>query len=433
MHINTYNVNWATAFNIREQNNTMAIKQAVVLAAGEGKRLRPLTYTRPKCMIQLAGKPILAHVLENLKAAGAREATIVVKYKKETIMDYFSKKDFGLKLNFVEQGEKYGTAAAFLCAEGFVTDTFFAVAGDIITEASALKRLASEHEGEVSACLKAVEDASEYGTAVLKAGRISSFEEKAKKPKSSLANCSLYAFEPSVFAKMRQVAPSKRGEYEVVDVLGGANAIEISEYWLDMGMPWQLFDANEFLLSKMQEKSGKVENSTVKGRLIMEEGAVIHDSYIEGTVYVGANSYVGPHAYIRGTTAIGENCGIGDSTTLKNSIIFDSVNAKHLTYIGDSIVGSGCNFGAATQVANFRFDALSIKAVVNDVVIDTKRKKLGAIIGDGVKTGVLSSIMPGKMVGDNCWVGAGVVVEQNVERNTHVMLRQDLQFKKRTE
>lgn len=411
----------------------MAIKQAVVLAAGEGKRLRPLTYTRPKCMIQLAGKPILQHVLENLKSAGVQEATVVVKYKKETIVDYFSKKNLGLKINFVEQGEKYGTAAAFLCAEGLVSDTFLGVAGDIITEASALKRLASEHEGGVSACLKAVDDASEYGTAKLVAGKISSFEEKAKNPKSNLANCSLYAFEPQIFAKMRQLKQSKRGEYEVVDLLQGANAIEISEYWLDMGMPWQLFDANEFLLSKMPEKKGKVENSTIKGKLIMEEGAAIHDSYIDGTVYVGANSYVGPHAYVRGTTAIGENCGIGDSTTVKNSIIFDGVNAKHLTYIGDSIVGSGCNFGAATQIANFRFDAGSIKAIVNDVVIDTRRRKLGAIIGDCVKTGVLSSIMPGKMVGDNCWIGAGVVVEQNVERNTHVLLKQDLQFKKRTE
>lgn len=411
----------------------MAIKQAVVLAAGEGRRLRPLTYTRPKCMIQLAGKPILVHVLENLKSAGVQEATIVVKYKKETIVDYFSKRNLGLKLNFVEQGEKYGTAAAFLCGEGFVTDTFFGVAGDIITEASALKGLAQSHEGEVSACLKAVDDASEYGTAVLRAGRISAFEEKVKNPKSNLANCSLYAFEPSIFGKLKSLKQSKRGEYEVVDVLHGANAVEISEYWLDMGMPWQLFDANEFLLSKMPQKQGKVENSTVKGKLIMEEGAVIHDSYIEGTLYVGANTYIGPHAYVRGTTSIGENCGIGDSSTLKNSIIFDNVNAKHLTYIGDSIVGSGCNFGAATQIANFRFDAGPIKAIVNDVVIDTKRRKLGAIIGDNVKTGVLSSIMPGKMVGDNCWVGAGVVVEQNIERNTHVLLKQDLQFKKRSE
>lgn len=410
----------------------MAIKEAVVLAAGEGKRLRPLTYTRPKCMIELAGKPILSHVLETLSQAGVKTAHVVVKYRKETITEYFSKNPIAnLKLNFIEQGAKYGTAAAFAEAESRVSGTFFGVAGDIITEASALKKLSSSHSGEISACLKQVPDPSEYGTAIVQSGKISSFEEKAKNPKSSLANCSLYAFEPSVFQKIKKIRPSGRGEYEIIDLLTGATAVEIPDYWLDMGMPWQLFSANEFLLSKMQERrEGEVEDCTVKGKLMLEKGAVVHHSYIEGPVYIGKNTYVGPHAYIRGCTSIGANCGIGDSTTVKNSIIFDSVNAKHLTYIGDSIIGENCNFGAATQIANFRFDAGSIKAKVNEVVIDTKRSKLGAIIGANCKMGVLSSVMPGRIIGDGCWIGAGAVVEENVERKTHVMLKQNLVHRK---
>ncbi|MEM4633666.1 MAG: sugar phosphate nucleotidyltransferase [Candidatus Anstonellaceae archaeon] len=409
----------------------MAIKKAVVLAAGEGKRLRPLTYTRPKCMIQLAGKPILQHVLENLKAAGVREAAVVVKYKKEEITNYFSTNPIeGLKLAFIEQGEEYGTAAAFGCAEWFATETFYGVAGDIITESPALRKLGEEAEGEVTAALHAVEDAREYGSAIVKDGRIRSFEEKAESPKSNLANCSLYVFEPSIFKRIKGLKKSPRGEYEITDLLVGAKAVEIKEYWLDMGMPWQLFSANEFLLSKIPEKKGKIENSIVRGKLIMEKGAEIHESVIEGNVYLGENTYVGPHAYIRGTTSIGRDCGIGDSTTIKNSIIFDHVNAKHLTYIGDSIVGSNCNFGAATQIANYRFDAGNIKAIVNDVVIDTRRNKLGAIIGDNTKMGVLSAVMPGKIIGDGCWIDAGVVVKENIERRTHVVLHQAISKKK---
>ena len=407
------------------------IRKAVVLAAGEGKRLRPLTYTRPKCMIQLAGKPILQHVLENLKSAGVSEAAVVVKYKKEAITDHFAANPVeGLKLTFIEQGEKYGTAAAFGDTEGFATDTFFGVAGDIITEASALKRLADGAKGEVTAALHAVEDAREYGTAVLKGGKIAGFEEKVEKPKSNLANCSLYVFEPSVFRKISSLKKSPRGEYEITDLLVGATAVEIKEYWLDMGMPWQLFSANEFLLSRLPDNRDRVENCTIRGKIVMEKDAEVHDSVIEGNVYIGAGSYVGPHAYIRGTTSIGKNCGIGDSTTIKNSIIFDHVNAKHLTYIGDSIIGSNCNFGAATQIANYRFDAGHIKAVVNDVVIDTNRNKLGAIIGDNVKMGVLCSVMPGKMIGDSCWVDAGVVVKENIERKTHLILHQAITKKK---
>ncbi len=403
------------------------IHKAVVLAAGEGKRLRPLTYTRPKCMIQLAGKPILQIVLENLKSAGVNEAAIVVKYKKEEITGYFEKNPVeGMKLSFIEQGEKYGTAAAFCYAEEFANETFFGVAGDIITEASALKKLAAEARGEVSAALHAVEDAREYGTAIVKHGKIAAFEEKVEKPKSNLANCSLYVFEPSIFKRIREVKKSSRGEYEIIDLLKGATAVEITDYWLDMGMPWQLFSANEFLLSQLPDNRDRVENCEIRGKIVMEKDAEVHDSVIEGNVYVGEGSYIGPHAYIRGTTSIGKDCGIGDSTTLKNSIIFDHVNAKHLTYIGDSIIGSNCNFGAATQIANYRFDAGSIKAIVNDVVIDTKRNKLGAIIGDNVKMGVLSAVMPGRIIGDGCWIDAGVVVKENVERKTHLILHQAL-------
>ena len=401
------------------------IRKAVVLAAGEGKRLRPLTYTRPKCMIQLAGKPILQHVLENLKAAGVNEAAVVVKYKKEAITDYFRGNPIsGMKLTFIEQGDRYGTAAAFGYAEGFANETFFGVAGDIITEASALRKLGGNAEGEVSAALHAVGDAREYGTAVLKQGKISGFEEKVPQPKSNLANCSLYVFEPSVFKRINRLKKSPRGEYEITDLLVGGKAVEIQDYWLDMGMPWQLFSANEFLLSKLPDSRDRVENCTVRGKLVMEKDAEVHESVIEGNVYIGRGSYVGPHAYIRGTTSIGRDCGIGDSTTVKNSIVFDHVNAKHLTYIGDSIIGSNCNFGAATQIANYRFDAGHIKAVVNDVAIDTRRSKLGAIIGDNTKMGVLCSVMPGKMIGDGCWVDAGVVVKENIERKTHVVLHQ---------
>ncbi|PIT85010.1 hypothetical protein COU37_00620 [Candidatus Micrarchaeota archaeon CG10_big_fil_rev_8_21_14_0_10_45_29] len=407
----------------------MAIEEAVVLAAGEGKRLRPLTYTRPKCMINLAGKPILHHVLDALRDAGAKKAFVIVKYKEDVVKEYFKNKKLGINIKFITQGEKYGTAAAFAEAKKQVTSTFFAVAGDVITTPAALKQLAQGHEGKISALLTEVQNPQGYGIASIKNGFIHSFEEKPKAPpKTGFVNCSLYIMEPSIFSALNEVPRSTRGEYEMTDVLKKekVKAIKTSEYWLDMGMPWQLFNANEFLLSKLNEKKGKIENCTIKGKLIMEEGAKIINSYVEGVVYIGKNSTIGPHAYIRGTTAIGDNCSIGDSTTVKNSIIFDNVNAKHLAYIGDSIIGEGCNFGAAAQIANYRFDENSIKAKVNEVVIDTQRKKLGAIIGDKVKMGVLSSVMPGRMIGDNCWIGAGVIVSENVERSTHLQLKQDL-------
>lgn len=413
----------------------MTIKEAVVLAAGEGKRLRPLTFTRPKCMIQLAGKPILWHVLSNLKSAGVRRAVVVVNYMEETVREYFKtdKTGLGLSVEFITQGSRYGTAAAFAEAAGKIDSTFYAVAGDVISTPKALEQLGRGHEGKISAVLTEVEHPEQYGIAKVENGFISRFEEKpAKPPAKALVNCSLYAMEPQMFKAMAGVKKSSRNEYEMTDVLKSqkVRALITDEYWLDMGLPWQLFDANKFLLSQMPEKRGKIENSTIKGKVVMEEGSEIIDSYIEGPLYVGQNSHIGPHSYIRGVTSVGTDCAIGDSTTLKNSILFDHVNAKHLTYVGDSIVGSGCNFGSATQIANFRFDAGSIKAKVQEVVIDTQRKKLGAIIGDEVKMGVLSSVMPGKMIGDHCWIGANVMVSENVERNTLIELEQKLKISK---
>ncbi|VVB66650.1 Bifunctional protein GlmU [Candidatus Gugararchaeum adminiculabundum] len=417
----------------------MSIKKAIVLAAGEGKRLRPLTYTRPKCMIQLAGKPILQHVLESLQVAGVSEASVVIKYMKETITEHFKQHPIeGLKLNFIEQGEKYGTAAAFLEGEKFIDDTFIGIAGDVITEASAIRRLIDAHESaqgaEMTAALKRVTDPQNYGVVSLDSkGFISKFTEKPKSPVGDLANTSIYVFEPKIFSKMKAAKKSPRGEFEMTDVIQSSKVkgVVIDEYWLDMGLPWQLFDANDFLLSKMKAKVGDIDDSKIMGKVIMEKNARIFDSYIEGPLYVGENSIIGPHAYIRGITSIGKNCSIGDSTTIKNSIIFDNVNAKHLTYIGDSVIGSNCNFGAGTQIANYRFDAGSIKATVNEVIVDTKRNKLGTIIGDNTKTGVLSSIMPGKTIGDDCWIGANVMIEQDVPRKTRVFLKQDLTFEKR--
>ncbi|MFA5106012.1 MAG: bifunctional sugar-1-phosphate nucleotidylyltransferase/acetyltransferase [Candidatus Micrarchaeia archaeon] len=417
----------------------MAIKQAVILAAGEGKRLRPLTYTRPKCMINIAGKPILRHVVDSLALAGVKECVIVVKYEKGKIEEYFSRSPpEGVRITFVEQGQKYGTAAGFACAKGHVSGPVFAVAGDIITEASVYQRLSKAFDEEskspggakIVAALKSVENPQEFGIALVSGNYISGFEEKPKAPKSNLVNCSLYVFGEGVLDLASKVKESKRGEYEVTDLLreNRTRACVISEYWLDMGMPWQLFNANEFLLSKMPAKNeGSVENSTVKGKLILGRNSKVINSYIEGTVYVGENSVIGPHAYVRGTTSIGDNCSIGDSTTVKNSIIFDNVNAKHLSYIGDSIIGEDCNFGAATQIANYRFDAGIIRSKVNEVVIDTKRNKLGAIVGDNCKFGILASIMPGKTVGDGCWIGANAMIEEDVPRKTWIRIKQEIE------
>ncbi len=404
--------------------------KAVILAAGEGVRLKPFTETRPKVLLQVAGKPLLHHLLVEAKKAGIKEAVIVVRHLKEQIIEYFSKTDLGIKITFVEQGKDNGTGAALLCAKDQVKETFVAMAGDSVLEAGVIKAVIDGHKGKITLALKKVENPSSYGVASVSKGVITAFEEKPKTPKSDLANISVYCMEPTVFDEIKKIIKSTRGEYEIVDIFVGATAVTINGYWKDIGYPWDLFDANEFLLSKMDTVHEKIENSTIDGKVIMEKGARIINSYVEGYAYIGENTVIGPNAYLRGCNSIGKNCAIGSGTTVKSSILFDNVHAKHLTYIGDSIIGSNVNFGSGTQIANYRFDGKEIPILTEKGWVNSGRSKLGVFVGDNTKFGVLSCTMPGKFIGANCWIHSGIVVNKNVPSNPNVFTRQPIEYAK---
>jgi len=407
--------------------------KAVIMAAGSGVRMWPLTETRPKCLLPIAGKPITYHQIKELTKAGIDEFVFVVREKKEQIIAYASslQQQFGFKLFVVEQGQENGTAAALKAAEGKIEDDkFIVIGGDLLFDSSIIKKLLEAHESGITVALKRVERPEKYGIVDVVDGRISYIEEKPKNPKSNLANLSIYCADKSIFSMIKEIKQSPRGEYELTDLLVGAKAVEVEGYWRDVGYPWDLLEANKEMLGRMEPKAGDIQNSTIVGKVIMEEGSRIINSYIEGDVYIGKNTIIGPNAYIRGPTAIGDNCCIGESVTVKESVIFDEVDAKHLTYIGDSVVGRNVNFGAGTQLANFRFDEGNVNVMTEKGWVNSGRRKLGAVIGDNVKFGVLSSVMPGKLIGPNCWIHSGVVVNKNIPSGLYVYVQQQLSFRK---
>ncbi|MEM4335874.1 MAG: sugar phosphate nucleotidyltransferase [Candidatus Anstonellales archaeon] len=395
--------------------------KALILAGGEGKRLRPFTYTRPKAMVYVAGKPLLYWIIEELKKAGIHEYYVVVQHHKEKILEYFA----GLKdIVFLEQGKEYGTAKAIEAARGKIKGEFIAVAGDQLFSYKIVKELMSKKGNKVAA-LREHPAAHEYGSVVVSGGKIKEVQEKSKNPPSKLINLSMYKFTDEVFGEIEKIKKSMREEYEITDILPGAEAVITKEFWMDITWPWDMLKANEILLEQMPEKKGRIVNSTIKGKVIMEEGAVVENSVIEGNVYLGKNVHIGPFAYIRGPSSICDNCSVGGGTTVKASIIFPGVNAKHLSYIGDSIVGENVNFGSSTQLANYRFDSGEISVETEKGRINTKRKKLGAFVGDGTKFGVGSMVMPGKIIGNNCWIGSGVVVYKNIPSNKKIFVKQE--------
>jgi UDP-N-acetylglucosamine diphosphorylase/glucosamine-1-phosphate N-acetyltransferase len=410
--------------------------KAVLLAAGEGVRLLPITATRPKHLIKVGGKPILQFCLEAVKRAGITEAIIVTHYMGDAIRSYFGDGEkLGLRLSYVEQKAVLGTGNAASVAEPYVDGDFALIYGDLLFGQDAVKEvLAQFKSGKTAAVMGVVpvEKPESYGIIELDAEkRVKRIVEKpaAGKAPSNLANAGVYAFSNEVFGKIKQTKASIRGEWELTDAITmlveegkTVLAAQLSKAdWFDVGRPWDLLDANNWALKRMEHKVlGTVEQGAhLIGPVSVAESARVRSgAYIEGPVFIDEECDIGPNCYIRSGTSLGKKVRVGNACEIKNSIIMDGTHVGHLSYVGDSILGEKCNLGAGTITANYRLDAGSIKMMVKDQLMNTGRRKLGVVLGDNVKTGIKSLFMPGVKVGVNSWVGPNFMVERDLPANT---------------
>jgi acetyltransferase-like isoleucine patch superfamily enzyme len=167
--------------------------------------------------------------------------------------------------------------------------------------------------------------------------------------------------------------------------------------------PWDLLRMNEEALALMDETSllGEVSPlASLSGFVRLAKGSrVLPGTVIEGPVVIGPNSQIGPNAYIRGATSIGANCYIGNGAEVKNSIIYNNTYVSRHCYVGDSIIGTHVTLGAGTCTENHRHDGRHHISMIQGTAVNTGRLKLGAILGDGVRTGVNTSIEAGVKIG----------------------------------
>jgi len=388
--------------------------KAVILAAGEGNRMRPLTSNRPKVMLPIANKPILEHLLVEAKEAGIKEFIFIVGYCDEQVRNYFGKGErWGVTIAYSEQRKQLGTADAIRMVAGMVDGSFLVINGDVVVSRADIGRLLKNGRNTMSVI--EVKDPRGLGMVELSEDRVVNIYEKTQKPPTLMANAGLYLFTQEIFEAVSQTEKSPRGEYEITDSLqllmdtkDGLHYQEIKS-WLDLSYPWDLLPANESMLAGLEAQNlGEVEDNVVlKGAVAIGKNTVVRSgAYIIGPVVIGEDCEVGPNCYIRPSTAIGDGCHIGAAVEVKNSIIMKGTKIPHHNYIGDSVIGEGCNLGAGTKIANLRLD----KANIQVAGIDTRRRKLGAIIGDCVETGINASINVGSMIGNNAFIGPGVVV-----------------------
>lgn len=420
--------------------------KAVVLAAGESTRLRPLTATRPKHMLPIAGKPVLEHLLLAIRRNGIKEINIVIGYRSEMIQKYFGDgKKFGLRLTYTLQDRPLGTADALRVAEEYVEgDYFLLIYGDIYVHASSIGSLLQKHldTGVASIAVVPVKDPRQFGIIELRGEFVKRIIEKPKEGESSsnLANAGIYVLPKAIFRETSRTPTSPRSEFEITDTiqhlleegLPFVSKTIHSGTWLDIGRPWDLLEANSMALQRSPlEVEGTIEEGVrIVGKVGVEEGARIRTgSYLEGPVLIGGGSEIGPNTYIRPFTSIGRNVFIGNACEVKASLILDNSHVEHLSYVGDSIIGENCNLGAGTITANLRFDEDTVKMMVKSELADSGRRKLGSILGDNVKTGTGVNLMPGVKLGPNVWIGPNVTVYRDVAAGVFVTQKQNVDFR----
>jgi bifunctional UDP-N-acetylglucosamine pyrophosphorylase/glucosamine-1-phosphate N-acetyltransferase len=388
--------------------------KAVILAAGEGSRMRPLTYTRPKVMLPIANKPIVEYLLVEAREAGIGEFIFIVGYYDEQVRSYFGNGEkWGVNIAYCDQRKQQGTADAVRMVENMLDGNFLVMNGDIVVNREDIGKLIGNRRNTMSVI--EVKDPRGLGIVELLEDKVVGIYEKTQKPPTLMANAGLYLFTPAIFDAISRTEKSPRGEYEITDSLQlliemepGLCYQEIKSR-LDLSYPWDLLSANESLLAGLEPHNlGIVEdNAVMKGAVSVGKGTVVRSgSYIVGPVVIGEDCEIGPNCYLRPATAIGDGCHIGAAVEVKNSIIMKDTKIPHHNYVGDSVIGEACNLGAGTKIANLRLDKKNIQAAG----IDTGRRKLGAIIGDRVETGINASINIGCMIGNNTFIGPGVVV-----------------------
>jgi len=246
----------------------------------------------------------------------------------------------------------------------------------------------------------------------------------------NLANAGIYIFEPLIFEAIEKTEKSMRDEYEFTDSMDilinqlGGNIVGYTikdKFWSDIGLPWQLLEANKYLLEQLKGKilANTEKNVSISGNVFAGKGTIIHSgSNIQGPCYVGENNIIGPNAFIRPYTSIGNNCHIGKSE-VKNSIILSNTKLLNLSFIEDSIICENVNLGAETKIANLGLDEKTVKMNIKGQLIDSGTKKLGAIIGPNVKTGNNVSIMRGKKIDQNSRIGDHTIVMEDVKPNVN--------------
>jgi bifunctional UDP-N-acetylglucosamine pyrophosphorylase/glucosamine-1-phosphate N-acetyltransferase len=421
--------------------------KAAILAAGDSTRMRPLSAYVPKHLLPVAGKPLLHHTLRALAEAGIEETLIIYGYRGLQLKENIDAHNWGdMNISYIEQEERKGTAHAASYARDFAgDDDILVMNGDVLVGSGSFPALIEYHkksDAKMTLSVISMDDPRAYGIVVEEEGQVVNIIEKPSSEElvSSLVNVGVYVAGSELWDAIEKTDVSSRGEYEITDSIRilikeeGVDACRLPSWWKDIGKPWDLLVANKLLLEETEGQiAGYLEKGAViQGKVVIEKGATIRaGAYLTGPVYVSTGCVVGPNCYIRPHTYLSPGVKVGNAVEVKNSVIMANSSIGHLSYVGDSVIGRNVNFGAGTITANLRHDDKSVWTTVKGQRMDSGRRKLGAIIGDNVKTGIGTSLAPGVVLNEDSRTGMGVIVDHDVRAGELLIAEQPQQTLKR--
>ena len=317
--------------------------KAMVLAAGLGTRLRPLTYEITKPMVPVLDRPVMEHILDLLDSHGFEAVIANVHYFPETIEAHFGK-----RISYSRETELLGTAGGVRnCAEFFDGEPFLVISGDALTDID-LTALAGRHKaagGVATLAVKKVADTREYGVVLHdRDGRITGFQEKPEPDEalSDLGNCGIYVFDPAIFDYFPE-RPFADWAHDVFPALLDGDVPfhihETREYWNDVGSLAELRQGTFDALHGELRLGGLDAEEVAPGLLIAGGGAPPEGVEIEGTVWIGRDVSVGRGARLTGPVVLGDGTRVGEHAKLRSTIVLPGSEIPPGTILIDAIAG----------------------------------------------------------------------------------------------
>ncbi|MFC6873769.1 bifunctional sugar-1-phosphate nucleotidylyltransferase/acetyltransferase [Halobellus marinus] len=386
--------------------------KAVVLAAGEGTRLRPLTRTRPKPMLPIGNQPLLEHVLEAAREAGIDEFVFVVGYKRERIQSHFGDgDDWDVDIEYAVQETQLGTGHALLQAESYVDGNFLALNGDRIIEPTAISAVIDERR-ETRQPVMAVtrhRNPENYGVVELDGKSVRSIEEKppAHTVRTDYINAGVYGLGESIFDALRET--DTEGELAITAVLrehrDALRPIRFDGLWLDVSYHWDILSVNSRMLDRL-DNGGSSSGSA--------ETAAVHDraTVVDGTA-LGSDVRVWPGATVLPGTSLGDNVEVGSNAVVANSVVLTDATIGDGAVVRDCVVGENATVGSNTTIEGGEADVVVDGSVHGDV-------RLGGVLGDNAQLGGAVTVSPGTVLGNHASVESGAVVAGWIETDAVV-------------